>query len=295
LKPALAAAACAAALVCAAEQTPAHAQTASSFERYGRAASARARLAPEKPVGGYGWNRPLSGAARGAPASGHRVNNPARAATAHQIERLLAEKTARRLRISAALSRAERAASRAAMVAAMRLILDMQANGVLPAGAARAFAAHGTMSVSHDVSGWSRQKHNFNVNIREVQLHLRNDSTYPGISAVQIAGDIIHDGWHALQHREGRSPARQGFRSDPGGDGRKGGRADRFNRIVVANEREANAGEIEFYRAVPGLPDYVREHLIESTDAPSDQDLLNRYRGRHRTSGRKTGTPKGRQ
>jgi hypothetical protein len=292
LKPALAAAACAAALVYAAEQTPAHAQTSSSFERYGRAPSARARLAPERGVGGHAWDRPLSGAAT---ASRRRVSNPVRAATAHQIERLLAEKTARRLHISAGLSRAERTASRTALVAALRLILDMKANGTLPTEAAHAFAAHGTMSVSHDVSGWSRQKHNFNLNIREVQLHLRNDSTYPGISAVQIAGDIIHDGWHALQHREGRSPARRGFRSDPGGDGRKGERADLFNRIVVANEREANAGEIEFYRAVPGLPDYVREHLIKSTDAPSDQDLLNRYRGRHRTKGRKTGDAEGRQ
>jgi hypothetical protein len=169
------------------------------------------------------------------------------------------------------------------MDAAMRVILDMKSSGTLPPGAERAFAALGGVSVSHDVSGWDRRKDNFNINIRDLELHLRNDSRHPGVAAVEIAADIIHDGWHAIQHEEGRGPVHEGFASDPGACGASGQRAARFNQIIVVNEREANQGVIEFYRAVPGLPAYVRAHLIKSISSPSDEDLLDRYRGRRRT------------
>ena len=96
---------------------------------------------------------------------------------------------------------------------------------------------------------------------------------------------VIHDGWHVLQHQQGRSPIRNGFSFDPGACGETNERAARFNRIIVANEREANEGVVEFYRAVPGLPQYVRTHLIRSIASPTDADLLDRYRGRRRTDG----------
>jgi hypothetical protein len=233
-------------------------------------------------AGATGMHLYSSGAAGGVVTGRGRAAYPT--GTARQIDRLLADK-ATRVNISRKMSAAQQTQSREAMLAAIRLILDMQTRGILPAGAARAFAAHGTISVSHDVSGWDRRSDNFNLNIGDLQLHLRNDRSVPGVSAVEIAADIIHDGWHVLQHQQGRSPIRNGFSFDPGACGETNERAARFNRIIVANEREANEGVVEFYRAVPGLPQYVRTHLIRSIASPTDADLLDRYRGRRRTDG----------
>jgi hypothetical protein len=233
-------------------------------------------------AGATGMHLYSGGAAGGVVAGRGRAAYPTN--TARQIDGLLADK-ATRVNISRKLSGAQQAQSREAMLAAIRLILDMQTRGILPAGAARAFAAHGTISVSHDVSGWDRHSDNFNLNIGDLQMHLRNDSGFRGVSAVEIAADIIHDGRHVLQHQEGRSPIHHGFSFDPGPCGEANERAMRFNRIIVANEREANEDVIEFYRAVPGLPQYVRTHLIRSIASPSDEDLLDRYRGRRRTDG----------
>jgi hypothetical protein len=233
-------------------------------------------------AGATGMHLYGSGAAGGVAAGRGRGAYPT--STARQIDRLLADKVAR-VNISRKLSEAQQTQSREAVLAAIRLILEMQSRGVLPAGAAKAFAAHGTISVSHDVSGWNRHSDNFNMNIGDLQMHLRNDSGFRGVSAVEIAADIIHDGRHVLQHQEGRSPIHHGFSFDPGPCGETNERAARFNRIVIANEREANEDVIEFYRVVPGLPQHVRTHLVRSIASPSDEDLLDRYRGRRRTDG----------
>ena len=282
----LAAAAFAAAVICAAAQTPAHGQVAPSAGFYGRLPSYSGgnRLTLDRSNAGDLRFDLFNSAPGGGQA---RAGRAGPGMTVRELGKLLAAKAAR-LHVSARMSPSEQAAGRDAMIAALRLLLNMQANGALPLGAARAFAAHGTMSVSHDVSGWNRRKDNFNMNIRDLEQHLRNDATYDGVSTVEIAADIVHDGWHVVQNQERRSPVYLGFRSDPGACGENSRRVERYDQIVIANEREANAGEVEFYKAVPGLPDYVRDHLIQSIQSLSDDDLMRRYRDRRRTDGAAT-------
>jgi RHS repeat-associated protein len=188
----------------------------------------------------------------------------------------LAEKTTT-VEIGDNLSKADQATAETAMRGAAGMVFSMEANNTLPSSSKDAYMAINSMSVSGAISGLDPKSGNFNFQMSE--LNATNTAQGSSNAVAWVASTGAHDGTHAIQAAAGTLPEKN-FRTDPTKNGSTPAQIAQFRTQVINSERGADKVQIDFLKAVSGLPDNVRNNMIGFVSGRTDSDIMQRYEGR---------------